>query len=364
MAYSPGYYGAWPNYGYPGGSDTIIPLLELSGNLMVAYGRNVKDFAVNRYSKVTPVKATTGTFLQFNPLDLARLTPYASGSSTSVDQGANWAPGTPSPTGFDDTLSWTTATFRCQRKAYAKTLDKRAVDCASFPIMSTHTAALGQKLMSYRAWKTAGVMFNTANYQTTHVSTCTALAGGYSNTGTTYNPVIMNMLNAADRQIQKDTMGAIRYGHLSVLINPDTALQWASTPEIREYVMQQNDSIKNIRMDDANYNGVYGLPSRLYNHNLVVDDTVINTANEGNAAEGGTFVVPDNTALVFLADGDIEVPEGSTSFATCHMFAYEEFNLETKDDPWDRLVAMRAVLDADWQIVSPQSGYVVTDLFS
>ena len=358
MAYSPGYYGAWPNYGYPGGSDTIIPLLELSGNLMVAYGRNVKDFAVNRVAKVTSVKATTGTFLQFNPFDLARLTP------ATVDQGVNWAPGTPSPTGFDDTLSWTTATFRCQRKAVAKTLDQRAVDCASFPIMSTHTAGLGQKLMTYRAWKTYNVMFNQSNYQSTHVATASAMAGGYTNTGTTSNPVIMNMLNYAARRIQQDTMGAVRYGHLSVLINPNTALQWAATPEIREYVMQQNDAIKNIKMDDANYNGVYGLPSRLYNYNLVVDDTVYNAYNEGNASEAGQFIVPDNQALVFLMDGDIEVPEGATSFSTCHMFAYEEFNLETKSDPWERLVFLRAVLDADWQVVAPQTGFVITDLFS
>jgi hypothetical protein len=117
-------------------------------------------------------------------------------------------------------------------------------------------------------------------------------------------------------------------------------------------------------MDDQNYNGVYGLPARLYNHNLVVDDTVINTANQGNSAEGGTFVVPDNTAVVFLADGDIEVPEGATSFATCHEFAFEEFNLETKDDPWDRLVYLSTVLDADWQIVSPQTGFVIQNLFS
>ncbi len=147
-------------------------------------------------------------------------------------------------------------------------------------------------------------------------------------------------------------------------MNHNTAMLLSSTREIREYLQQQGESLKMIRMGDDNYNAIYGLPDRLYNYKVVVEDAFYSGANRGNASETGTTVFPDNTIVMFLADGDLEVPEGATSFSTCHRFAFEEFGLETKDDSWDRLVHLSAVLDYDVQIVAPPTGCIITNIFS
>lgn len=352
-------------YGYPGGSgpNTIIPLFELSGNLMVAYGRSMSDFKVNRYCRITPVKSTVGNYLRFNPNDLARFQNLPTDPRSA--QGPAWPLGTPPRTGFDGTVGFETQEFRCQRFQFPITIDKTTVDVSSFPIMKTHTAKLGQEAMTHRAWRVARTLGNTSNYAANHVATATALNNsGFLSGGTTGDPRIMNTFNAAARQIMQDTYGAVRYGKLSVLMNHNTALKLAATREIREYVMQQEGAIKNVRMDDENYNGVYGLPARLYNCNVIVEDTFYNPYNRGNASEGGSPVVEDNKIIMFLADGDLEQPEGATSFSTCHIFAYEEFKLETKDDDWDRLVYMRATEFYDVQIVAPPTGFVITNIFS
>ena len=344
---------------YPNGqASTVIPLFELSGNLMVAYGRNQKDFAVNKYTRTTSVKSTVGNYVRFNPKDLARM--------PNLPQKPHWAAGTPAPTGFHETLGFETVPFRTQREAFAKTLDKRSVDVASFPIMKTHTAALGQQAMTYLAYRCCAALTTTANFDASHVFTATTASGtGVLSGGTTADPRIKNAFDYAARLIQKDTFGAVRYGQLSVLMNHNTAMQLSSTREIREYVMQQADAYKMIRMDaDKNYNALYGLPDRLYNYNVVVEDAFYNPYNRSNASEAGTVVFPDNTIVMFLADGDLEQPEGASSFSTCHRFAYEEFTLETKDDTWNRLVEMRAVLDFDVQIVAPPTGCIITNVFS
>lgn len=345
-----------PTIGYPGGSDTVIPLFELSGELMVAYGRNIKDFSVNKYSRVTSVKSTVGTYLQFNPLDIVRM--------TALPASPHWAPGTPRPTGGYETLGFSAQPFRTSREAWAVTLDKRSVDVANFPVMKSHTAALGQRAMTFRAYQTCAAMTNTNNFPATHVSTATLLNGaGFVQSGTTSDPRWMNTLNAAARIIQQDTFSAVRYGHLSVLMNHNTALRLAATRELREYLMQQSGSPKLIHMTDPELAGMYGLPKTYYNYTIVVEDAFYNPQNRGNSAEGGVTVMPDNTAVMFLADGDLEVPEGATSFSTCHMFAYEELTLETKDDPWNRMVEMGAVMDFQIQIVAPVTGFIIQNLF-
>lgn len=340
---------------YPNGqASTVIPLFELSGNLMVAYGRNQKDFQVNRYSRTTAVKSTVGNYLRFNPKDLVRL--------PTLPQRPHWAPGTPRPTSVA-TLGYEVVPFRTQRENFGTTLDKRSVDVASFPVMKTHTAALGQRAMTYLAYRVCTALSTSGNFDASHVFSATTAGGGFLSGGTTADPRIMQAFNYAARIIQQDTFGAVRYGQLSVLMNHNTALRLAQTRELREYVMQQEGAYKQIRMD-GEFNGVYGLPAKLYNYNVVVEDAFYNPYNQANASEAGTVVFPDNTIVMFLADGDLEQPEGASSFSTCHRFAYEEFTLETKDDTWNRYVEMSAVLDFDVQIVAPPTGCIITGIFS
>lgn len=346
-----------PDYGHFGGGASYIPTLELSGNLLVDYGRNL-DKLINRVVRKTPVKQVRGAYLHFNPLAQIRL-----GAKAAYV----WAPGTLRQTGHGNTQEFVQRTFQTERYDYPTTLDKRSVDITNWPVLKSHTSRLGQQATTDQWLRVATKMFDTANYPAANTDTASNLNGsGFTNGGTTSDPRIKNTLDAAARVIQKATMGRVTWGNLSVLINSNTALKWAATREIREYVMQNPDAIKNIILEkgDKNYNAAYNLPARLYGYNLVVDDVLYNSANEGAAGETGTFVVPDNKALVFLAEGDLEQADGVASYNTCHVFTFEDYNVETKDDEWHRLIYMNVVMDYDVQIVAPPTGFVITNLFS
>lgn len=344
-------------YGLPGGVNTVIPLFELSGELMIAYGRKIDG--PNKYSKITPVKSKVGNYLQFKPQDLAR--------ETSLPQSPKWAPGTPRPTGWNNQQSFQVQPFRTTRYCPNPVLlDKESVDIASFPIMKTHTAKLGQDAMTLQAYHVCQAMTTAANFDATHVVAASdaSLAGGFLDVGTTADPNILQAFNGATRIIMRDTMGAVRFGQISALMNQNTALRLSQSRELREYLMQQAGSMGNITLKDKQYNSVYGLPDYLYNVKVHVEDSWYVPYNRGSASEVGTVVFPDNTIVLFVADGDLEVPEGATSFSTCHRFMYEEMNMETKDDTYNRLLEMSVVMNYDVQIVAPATGFIITNVFS
>ena len=45
---------------YPSGTNTYLPSFDATGNMIVSFSRNVKDFALNKYVTITPVTKSTG----------------------------------------------------------------------------------------------------------------------------------------------------------------------------------------------------------------------------------------------------------------------------------------------------------------
>lgn len=348
------------SFGNPGGQNTMVPLLELSGNLMIEYARNISSptLAINRACRVTPVKNPYGTYLRFNPLDLAR--------NTNVPYDPNWAPGTLRPTGFENNLQFEVRTFQCYRKNHGKTLDKLGVDLANWPIMKAHTEALAQDAMTYRAIQVYTKMFDSTQYDATHVFTATTASGtGVLSGGTTADPRIKNAFDYAARIIMKDSMGKVQFGQLTVVMNANTALRLSSTRELREYVMQAAGAEANLRLSKGkSLNDAFGLPDRLYGYNVVVDSLYYSAANKGSAAISGTMVVPDNQILVCLADGPQESAEGAPSYNTCHVFSFEEMTVETVEDTRNRLVFLDVVNHFGVEIVAPVTACLITNVFS
>lgn len=347
-------------YGYPGGGgnagNTFIATLDLSGHLLINYSQNLKQ-SVNRYSRLTPVQKTRGAYLRFNPLDIAQM--------PNPDTQFEWAPGTMAPSGFDRTRGFEERTFTCSRRAFATTLDKRSVDVANWDVQKTHAEYLAQDAMTHRIYRVVAKMTDAAQYDATHVDSATNLGGGFTDAGTTSNPIIKKTLDAAATVIQRDSMGRVKWGQLTVVINNNTALKWSQTRELREYLMQHPEALKEITLEaGTNYNAAYGLPKMLYGFNIVVEDTYYNPYNRGNASAVGTPVFPDNVAMVVLAEGDLVKSEGAQSFNTVHVFAYEDMTVETKEDTWNRLVEMKTVTDYDVQVVAPVTGFKITNLFS
>ncbi len=345
--------------GAPGGSGSYVPTLELSGNLMVHYGRDLKAGAANRVAKVTPVKQRRGAYLQFDPLSIARL--------TNLPYSTHWPLGGIRPTGHDNKLQFQQQTFSCSRENFNTTLDSTSLDLANWPMLKMHSEILAQRAMTYKAYRVFNTLFTQSLYAATHVVTATTASGaGFLQSGTTADPRIKNAWDYCARLIQQDTNGAVRFGNLSVVMNATTALRLSSSRELREYLMQQAGSLGMITLKDKSFNAVYGLPDVLYGYKVIVDDTFYN-ANEQNAT-GATSgpVIPDNQMVVcFTDDGEMEKPDSlAPSFNTIHVFAYEEFTVESTPDPRNRLTYLDVTMDFDVQVVAPPTGVIITNVFS
>lgn len=345
--------------GYAGNINTYIPTLDLSGNLMVSYSRNVKDFPLNSYVQITPVKLPFGAYLRFNPLDLGRL--------RNAPNGNKWAPGTPAPTGFHDRYGFTEQDFRCTRFAHSCDLDKLSVDVANWPVQKNHSELLAQEAMTDRAYQTCKKLNTSTNFATTHSVAASTLAGGFLDGGTTSDPRIFKALSEASAVIQQDSMGRVRQGDLFCLMNHNTARKLSRSREIREYVMQQQNSRGMISFGKDGDNGFlnrYGLPVDLYSYPVVVEDTMYNSYNRGNASEVGAPVFADNEIFVGVRQGGLESSEGAASYSTCHLFIYEDMTVEAKDDAWNRLLEMRVVDHYTPEIVAPVTGFRIINVFS
>lgn len=341
--------------GYPGGNDTYVPALELSGNLMVSFSRNLKDYAVNKYTQITPVKIPVGTYLYFNPQDTARLPnqPY----------GPRWAPGTPAPTGFANNLGFEAKTYQTVRDAFPVTLDQRSVDIANWDIQKKHSEALAQRAMANRAYRVATIA-NTGALFGNNTDTATNLAGGFLSAGTTADPKIYVALSAAALAIQAATQGAVKQGMLGVVMNATTAIKFSRTREIREYLMQSPSAPAMIRMDEKNLNGVYGLPPTLYTYKVVVEDTYYNANNRGAATDTSTAVFDDNAIVMFTKESDLDGEVSSPSYSTFHQFVFEDMTVEVFPDTRNRLLEMRVTDESDPKMVAPPSGYRISAVFS
>jgi hypothetical protein len=343
-------------FSYPGGYNTI-PTLDLSGNLQVNFSRNIKNFAVNKIARITPVKKMRGMYLYFNPVDLARLP----GGNTNQN---NWAPGQLSPTGWHNQLGFEFREFTCVRKAFVASLDQMGVEQAEWPVVKTHTEALAQQAMTNRSVLVANLLTTSGNHISTHVVTATSLAGGFLNTGTKTNPVIMKALNAAAQIIQIDTIGRMQYRNLTVVMNPNTARKFAETAEINDMVAQSPFALAQLKGGDTNQNALFGLPPQLYGFNLVIEDTVYNSTNALAATAAPTYAWPDNKIVVLMREDDLEASEGAASFSAVHLMIHEDMAVEAKVDDWNRLQNIRVTDSLVPQFVAPVSAVLITNVFS
>jgi hypothetical protein len=354
--------------GYPGGNDTFIPTLDLSGNLQVRFSRNVQSYGVNRYMKVVPVKKTRGSYLYFNPFDQIRLNINASTPSKS---GVKWAPGTPRPRNTLGSIGFEVRTFTTQRYSESITLDSQGIDLANWDVQKANTEALAQKMMTLRAFNACSALTTSGNYPAAHVkASATAVGvGGTTASGTTSDPRIKKLLDAAGIQIQKATGGRIRQGELAVLINAETAIKWSQTREIREYVMQSAGSEKMLTMRGTPLNSRYGLPDYLYDYQVIVEDLFYDDANRPGTttlydAQAASPVFPASHALILTRSENLEGAEGAADYSTGAFFVYEDMTVESQEDKWNRLVDLSVVDNYDTKITAPVASYLVQDVFS
>lgn len=342
-------------FAFPGGYNTYVPSFEASGQLVVAFSRNPKDFPLNKWATITPVKKSSGYYLHINAEQAARMV-YTDRPREFV-----WHDGNAAPRGGYSRESFEFKPFETVRYAFPFELGYKAVEQADWKILAYHAAVVAQDAMTVRSIQAVTTVTTSGNH--VNVATATALGGGVWSAGTGVNPIILKSLNTAAQTIFKATLGRVKPTDLVLLIDPVIADAMARSQELHDYLRESPFAMGEIRGDRPNYNMMWGLPERIYGFPIVVEDTV-RVSNRKGATKATGFGMDGNTAVLLTRKGGLISEAGGPSFSSLHIFSYEEMTVEQKDDPDNRLHRGRVVDDYDIKLVSPASSHLITNVLS
>lgn len=361
---------------FASGTNTFVPSFDATGHLTIAFSRNAKDFPLNKYVTITPVKKTSGYYLQLNTEAGARIT------DTSIN-GNTWHDGQDAPTGAWELDAFEWQQYATQRYAFPFRIGYRAADQADWKIVASHAAMAAQKAMTARTVRVLTALTATNAFTSANDITCNGTNqaegtaptlylnkgdSGDLNQGTSAGPALKRALNYAARKMLQNSLGVVQRKDLICVINPNVADALARSKELHAYLKESPNALAQVRGDADSINGQYGLPDTIYGYKFVVEDTVRVVAKKtGNrnmivnplaiGASTQTFAMPDHL-LMLSRPGGLTSSEGSQSFGTCHVFAYEEMSVEQRDDPNNRRIEGRVVEDYDVRVVAPIMGYI------
>jgi hypothetical protein len=255
-------------------------------------------------------------------------------------------------------------TFTAMRYAFPFYIPNETVKQAAWDIVAQHARSKAQLAMTARSMRTATALTGSAavtSFTTAgnYYATGTAISGGAWTTSTTN--VIQKGIQTALQRISLATGGAVRSEDICLVISPTIANLLSQTTEVRDYVKNYPAALPFLQGSDIFSR--YGLPPNLFGVSLVIDDSVKITTRKGAASTTRSFVYGNSAVFVSRPGGLVGV-EGSTSFSTCQIFAFEDMTVENWDDPKDRRIEGRVIDNSTSELVSPVSGVLVADVTS
>ena len=334
-----------------GGLNTYVPSTNAlaTGALQVEFTRAVNTFPITKYAQIVPVSQMTGYYLRLNSDDNVRV--------TDINEFA-WPLGNDRPVGKMNEHDF--VAFTAQRFAYPFYIPNETVKQAAWDVVAQHARAKAQLAMTARSMRTATALTTSATFNAVgnYYANGTAISGGAWTTSTTN--IIQKGIQTALQRISLATGGAVR-GETDVMlvISPTVANLLSQTEEVRNYVKNYPAALPFLQGSDTF--AKYGLPPNLFGVQVVVDDSVKVTTKKGASSTTRSFVYGNSAVFVSRPGGLVGV-EGSTSFATCQIFAFEDMTVENWDDPKDRRIEGRVIDNSTSEVVAPVSGVLVADV--
>lgn len=343
---------------FPASSNVYVKSHEASGKMIVDFSRNTKDWAVNKYCQLIPVKKDSGYY--------AKMTVEVAGRILNADLSEfDWPDGQPARANMQswgNTESFEFLEFKTRRRKHDFTIGYKTADQASWDIIAQHARIHGQACMTARTQLAITAATTAGNYPAAHTSAVASISGVSGNwaASTTARMDIKRSLEHACETILDSTLAAINLDDLCLVISTGLAKELSLTQEIVDYIKGSPDALAQVRGELPNDNVFYGLPAKLYGVPLVVEKT-----RKVTSAKGATRVVApilaDSTPFITARPGELEAPYSSApSFSTLTMFVYEDMSVESKDDSDDRLHYGRVVDDIALVVTAPVSGFLFT----
>lgn len=351
-------------YGLPSPTNVYVPSYDTSANLIVQYGRNTKDYEVNKLAKIFNVEKEQGFYAKMDPAEYARV--------FSDPNKYVWPDGQPLGNGQQDAQGMQFLPYFTQRRAVFTTLGDITIDQSMVPQIAQQQGVLANKMMLIRSNLFYNVGFNAANHITNHVNTCTALTGSTLDAATSSNNYIQQLFRRVATQIQLDTYGQVDRTQLTCVMSPQTALRLAATQEIRDAMVRQEGVVAQV-LEGGEKTFSYGLPPLLYGIRIVIDSACENVgprAPTNSAAAVPQFLAngdPNYNLLFVVKQGDLDV-EGtvSTDFTSIAFFILhgKEMVVEVQDIYWDKYKRIQLWENVDCRMVAPETAYLVTAIFA
>lgn len=333
------------NYTFPGGVNTYVPTLH--SDLIVEFSRNPNKFALNRYTDIRKVDKQKGYFVQMKNDGQARVV---------SDTDNIWPEGTDSPKVIEGTDQHEFGQYNCVRRRLPKMLGYLSVEQAGWDILDQEARFLAMQMMTARVKRVHKTLTTAANWGS-NAGNASVIGGGVWSAASATNPYIRTSLAAAQITVTQQTLGVVQATDLYGICNPNTAKQIATSGEFLDFVKQQPGAIA-IWENQPQYR-LYGLPENVMGLNMVVDDTVYNSALPGQTASL-SFTFPDNVFVIMTKQKAIQ-PAAGSGFSTFQLFAYEEFVTEVFNDVENRRYKLFVTENVDDSFLfAPQSGYMIT----
>lgn len=337
-----------------GGLNTYVPSTNAlaTGALQVEFTRAVNTFPITKYAQIVPANQMTGYYLRLNSDDNVRV--------TDINEFI-WPLGNDRPVGKMNEQDF--VAFTCQRFAYPFYIPNETVKQAAWDVVAQHARSKAQLAMTARSMRTATALTGSAAVTAftavgNYYADGTAISGAAWTTSSTN--IIQKGIQTALQRISLATGGAVRgETDIMMVISPTIANLLSQTQEVRDYVKNYPAALPFLQGADTF--AKYGLPPNLFGVQVVVDDSVKVTTKKGAASTTRSFVYGNSAVFVSRPGGLVGI-EGSTSFSTTQIFAFEDMTVENWDDPKDRRMEGRVIDNSTSELVAPVSGVLVANV--
>lgn len=330
------------------GSNTFIKDHASSGRMVVEFSRNPKEFALPNYTQIRPVTKQAGYYLKIDQRQAGRL--VGSGLNDFV-----WPDSHPRPRTNANGQEFNWADFSCIRRNFGQPIGDLAREQADWDVENTQEAIQAQQAMTARTLLVAQALDLSANWDAAHYVTTTVAGGGLWSAATSSNLYIKKSINYGVKRILKSTLSKVRRKDLVLVMNPNTATAISETQEIVDHIKQSPDAYGQIEQNSGRWSE-WGLPNRLYQIPVFIEDTVMVTTAKG-ATPTEEFVMADGVAYLLSRPGGLVSKGGGPSFSTVTIFAKEEMTVTRQADQYNRLMNVDVVDHVGVGLTATSAGF-------
>jgi len=330
-----------------GGLNTFVPTFsEATGLIQTEFTRNVKSFALNRYTKLVPVTTTSGYYLKINSDEAVRVV---------NEKDFRWAYGEDRPTGVNNDFDFVNFSTKRYEKGFHIPYETAKV--AAWDIVAQHARSRAAQLMTLRTQRALSVLTTSTNWPTgTYFADGTALGSGAAYT----QGNIQKLFQTATETLMVNTGGAIQMQDIICVMSPKTAFKMSQSTELKELIKYTQGV--DLMKGDGNFSR-YGIAPGLFGiGDVVIEDAVKVSTQKGATTRSAQYILGLDAVLFLSRPQGLTGVEGGSNFATITNFVYEDMTVETFDDPVNRRTRGSIVDNGTFELTAPLAGLYIANI--